>query len=42
MQNGQMSANEALLSISADISCRPVSTEGARNRFEQPLQATVF
>ncbi len=42
MQKGQISANAAPPSMSVDISCLPVSTEGARNFLEQPLHLTDF
>ena len=42
MQNGQMRANEAVSSISGEISCLPVSTAGTMNIFEQLLHATFF
>lgn len=41
MQNGQMSAKDALPSMS-DISCLPVSTGGDRNFLPQLLQVIDF
>jgi hypothetical protein len=42
MQNGQIKAKAALASISGEISCRPVSTGGTKNRFEHFLHETLF